>query len=248
MSQDDDDNVYDDVPLNHKKAFGSSLKIKRVDFVKGSDGDLASTHTTDGPCGQTVSDLYLGVVLKNQGDSPPPNSRGNATPATRSASPSSSPEPSQAICRDCNLPLDDPTDPSTADGAAAAKHDASMAHQVRLPHSHPPSSINRSRMGLAVLSSRGWDPDARRGLGAEEQGITHPIRAKPKDDNLGVGLEVPKDVLEKAKKPCEQKLKESKGVKRMKLREKLRADKKRDQKLHDLFYGNDDVVKYLGKR
>jgi hypothetical protein len=39
---------------------------------------------------------------------------------------------------------------------------------------------------VRYLSSYGWDPDARRGLGAREEGITAPIKATKKNDTAGL--------------------------------------------------------------
>ena len=250
-----EDDVDNDVPLQHKKAFGSSLKLKKVDFVKASDGDLASTRTNDGESGKAVSDLYLSVVMKNvdpTGTSSCELLARNGR-SERSESPATEAASLQDICGDCNLPLG-PIDAGIPDidtsltkrREITVKHNASIAHQVSLSHSHPPSAISRQRMGLVCLEACGWDPDSRKGLGVNEQGIPHPLKPKPKDDNLGVGLEIPKEVLKQAKKEHEEK--ENRRVKKMKAKDRIKAEKQRDQRLHDLFYARTDVLNYLGEK
>lgn len=59
---------------------------------------------------------------------------------------------------------------------------------MALPHSHPPSSLDRARTGLAILQSQGWDPDSCPGLGANGQGILDPVRAVEVVDREGIGL------------------------------------------------------------
>jgi hypothetical protein len=251
MAPHEEDDIYDDIPLQLKKAFGSSLKVKRVPFVKASDGDLASTHTNAGLSGKTVSDLYLSVVMKNT-DARATSSEASTrnTPFERRDSPTAELKPPQEMCADCKLPFPRHNDevgtdtPLTKRRKITAKHDASIAHQVSLAHSHPPSAIDRRRMGLAYLESCGWDPDSRKGLGVDGQGIAHPLKPKPKDNNLGIGLEIPSGVLQQAKK--EREGKENDRVKKRKLKDKLKAEEHRNQRLHDLFYAKDDVLKYLG--
>jgi hypothetical protein len=93
----------------------------------------------------------------------------------------------------------EPGEETAAAAAAAAgggpyprdAHAASLAHQVCLAHSHPPSHLDRTRMGLLHLRARGWDPDARQGLGPEGRGIAYPVKAVAKGDRLGVGMASP---------------------------------------------------------
>ncbi|KAK8106177.1 hypothetical protein PG999_009536 [Apiospora kogelbergensis] len=68
---------------------------------------------------------------------------------------------------------------------------------------------------------------------------TVPDQGKAKEDTLGIGVEVPKD-LEKWKKEKPQKLDAAK------VRKKVAEDKKRREKLQRQFYGNPDIEKYLG--
>lgn len=235
MENEDGDDY--EIPLEQQRAFGAGIKRKRIEFVKASDPDLGSTLSTGSKeSGSSISDFYLNLVL-------PDDKRAKTEP------PPSAPQ----ICLLCSLPVtvDEPSQPvengtggSSAGGkpvTARQRHEASIAHQVCLAHSHPPSALDRSRMGLTYLSSHGWDPDSRQGLGSSGQGMQYPLKAKAKEDKYGLGLEVPKNlkgkVVEKKAKPLDAK----------KSKEKAEADRKKGEKLRELFYGSDDLQKYLGK-
>jgi hypothetical protein len=152
------------------------------------------------------------------------------------------------LCAICSLPFSDsetaarpkPLDPSDSRIAPKSRpHEASLAHQVCLAHSHPPSHLDRTRKGLAYLSTYGWDPDSRLGLGSEGQGIQFPIKTKAKDDKLGIGVVLPK--------PGEMKRKE-KVVKldAGKVRKVQERDKRKRERLQEMFYRSEDVERYLG--
>lgn len=239
----EDDDYGDDyeIPLEQKRPFGAGIKRKRIEFVKASDPDLSKTESTRyEESGSSISDLYLSLVLPDE---------------KRSAS-----EPLPSVpqtCAVCNLVVtdDEPSEEVEREDAAVSKrpkdsgksittrqrHEASIAHQVCLAHSHPPSALDRSRMGLTYLSSHGWDPDARKGLGSSGQGMQYPLKAKAKEDTFGLGLEIPKNLKGKVveKKPVTLDAKKSK--------KKAESDRKKGEKLRELFYGNDDLQKYLGK-
>lgn len=234
----DPDDYDDDIPLQHKKPFGAGLKRKRsVAFVRASDPELhtttAATTQAPTPSKNSIADLYLNLVMKGkEGTSRDTKDTKQPRPEKPEALQEQAAPP--PICPTCNVPLDDSPD-------ALRRHEASIPHQVALAHSHPPSSIDRSRMGLSYLSSFGWDPDARRGLGAEGQGIRDPIKVRPKDDTLGLGVVIPQEYVDKAKEPKPQKL----SIKEMRRREA--EEKRRGERLHELFYRSDDVLRHLGK-
>lgn len=108
-----------------------------------------------------------------------------------------------------------------------------------LNHSHPPSHVDRNRKGYTYLSSYGWDPDSRLGLGASGQGIQFPIKTRPKDDKLGIGVVLPKEG-EIIKKVKIQKLDAGK------VRKMHENDKRKGEKLREMFYRSDDIERYLG--
>ncbi|KAK8051209.1 G-patch domain-containing protein [Apiospora rasikravindrae] len=184
----------DDIPLEHKKPFSAGLRRKLIQFVPASSEETTSTEqnrATSTPA-KSIEDIYLNIVM-------PPRDTASAPPESSA---------SQILCELCQLPIDD---------GATASHETSISHQVCLEHSHPPSALDRSRMGLAVLQSQG----------------------EAKEDTLGIGVQVPKD-LEKWKKEKPQKLDAAK------VRKKAAEDKKRREKLQRQFYGNPDIEKYLG--
>ncbi|KAI0117753.1 hypothetical protein GGR51DRAFT_500022 [Nemania sp. FL0031] len=217
----------EEVPLQHKRPFGSGLKRKRVIFVPASSGTLNSVNESKpSEPSKSVSDIYLSIVL------PKDTKETVSTPDEINAT-------VPKICDVCKLPVDAHSDVSSVGESSSRPHEASIAHQVCLTHSHPPSALDRSRMGLGVLQAQGWDPDARNGLGATNQGISFPLKAKPKNDTLGLGVKVPKDVA--AQKKEKPRLLDAKKVRKM-----VAEDKKRHERLRHQFYGNPDVEKYLG--
>ncbi|KAI1103130.1 hypothetical protein F4804DRAFT_244834 [Jackrogersella minutella] len=217
-----------DIPLQDKRPFGSGLKRKRVVFVPASSGNLKTTEeNVPEKSSQSVSDLYLSIVLPKEKESGQP-------PSAEISDGTTTPQ----ICEICQLPLDENIKSSEKLKTVSRPHEASIAHQVCLSHSHPPSALDRSRMGLNVLQSQGWDPDSRKGLGSEQQGMQYPIKVKPKNDTLGIGVQVPKNLPAKKEKV---KTYDAKKIRKMAL-----EDKKRYERLRRQFYGNSEVEKYLG--
>lgn len=233
-----DDDEYE-IPLQDQRVFGAGLKRKRVQFVPSSSA-TPSANTTRPTSGQSVSDRYLSLVLPAAGSSP-----SNTSTATDADGTIHLQSTTILLCEICQLPLDGPTAPNgTATTAAdhpSRHHEASLAHQVCLPHSHPPSHIDRRRKGLGILSAYGWDPDARRGLGSAEQGIQFPIKAKVKDDKLGLGVVVPKGLEKEYKKKKVEKLDAGK-VRRLE-----EQDRRKRERLQEMFYRSEDLDRYLGK-
>lgn len=243
MSGDEHDDGFDDIPLQHKRPFGSGLRRNEIKFVpaSSSEGGIVSSNpsSTGGKTqGQSISDFYLNMVLKNPSES-----------AASTQALSSKTGIEEEICEVCKMPMrrslskDSPNantgDDTTIQRKASHHHEASIAHQVCLTHSHPPSALDRTRMGLSVLESQGWDPDSRTGLGAEGQGVHYPIKLKPKDDNLGIGVVVPKDFQPKKKE--KPKFLDAKKVRKM-----AAEDRKRTDQLQKQIFGKVDLERYLG--
>lgn len=218
----------DDIPLQHKRAFGSGLKRKRVEFVPAQDPDsgisITVTTSDDNKSKVSVGDLYASVVLSKGEDA--------------SADPSSAAHVQlQALCAQCALPVT----------TSLQEHEASLAHQVSVAHSHPPSSLDRTRMGLRALSAQGWDPDARVGLGREGEGMRFPIKVAGKEDNLGIGAMVPgPDKDREAMR--QEKEKEKKTPSAREARAQVDKDKKRADRLQQEIFGSVDVERYLGRQ
>jgi hypothetical protein len=243
-----DDETFE-IPLQDQRVFGAGIKRKRVKFVPSS----SATHAQQASItpSKSVGALYLSLVLPQ--DAPSADERTNLTfasaPQLASLEDATKPSASE-VCKICKLPVssdemtisndDVPSssrDPEMCMSHKPRPHEASIAHQVCLIHSHPPSHLDRTRKGLAYLSSYGWDPDSRFGLGAEGQGIVFPIKAKPKDDKLGIGVVVPERV-EKRKEKLER-------FDAGKVRKVYEKDKMRSERLREMFYMSDDVERHL---
>lgn len=207
-----DDETYT-IPIKDQRYFGAGLKRKRVKFVP------ASSPATPQPSasGPAVSDLYLSIVGGAKKDG---SSSAQSTPEASGVS-ASAPQ----RCPVCDLPL-------------AEGHESSLAHQVCVQHSHPPSAIERTRKGLSFLQAHGWDPDSRKGLGKGGEGILHPIKLKEKNDTVGLGMTVPRNAAPKAK---------VEKLNAKEVRKNEEQGKRRKEQLQRLFYSSDDVLRYLGE-
>lgn len=235
----DDYDDLDDVPLQHRKPFGSGLRRNEIKFVPASNGDPeVAKQQQSKTTGQSISDFYLNMVLKK--------------PAETAATHEGKEQAKATLCDICSMPVSAaPDNNNTISGTTSSNnrrpapgpHEASIAHQVCLAHSHPPSALDRSRMGLTVLAAQGWDPDSRAGLGLEGQGTQYPVKVKPKEDRLGVGVVVPKDGSSTAAKKQRErpKLLDAKKVRKMAAEDRKRADK-----LQRELFGRVDLERYLG--
>lgn len=228
------------VPLQDQRVFGAGIKRSRVPFVPArTDPPLLSIRSPS----RKIGERYLSIVLKEAGPV-----KGERTPKTCSpdhadapaeghmAAVSTKDSTDPVLCEICRLPIGDANRTMLSN---SRPHEASLAHQVCLVHSHPPSHLDRTRKGLRYLSSYGWDPDSRLGLGAVGQGIRIPIKAKQKNNTLGLGAERKLQT----QRPPEKKQKLD--AKQVRLKEQ-EARRKRE-KLQELFYRNDDVERYLGQ-
>jgi hypothetical protein len=243
-----DDETYE-IPLQDQRVFGAGIKRKRVKFVPSSSA-IHAQQASITPS-KSVSALYLSLVLPQ--DAPSADESTNLTfasaPQPTSLEDAAKPLAS-GVCEICKLPISCDEMPTSNDDFLSSSrdleicpppkprpHEASIAHQVCLTHSYPPSHLDRTRKGLTYLSSYGWDPDSRFGLGADGQGIAFPIKAKPKDDRLGIGVVVPERV-EKRKEKLER-------LDAGKVRKVYEKDKMRSERLREMFYMSDDVERHL---
>ncbi|KAL8669412.1 MAG: hypothetical protein Q9168_006000 [Polycauliona sp. 1 TL-2023] len=221
MSSGDEDEYI--IPLGDQHVFGAGVRRRKINFVpsKGDEQNSAFKSPAQG-----VGDRYLSIVLKR------PNVV-TATEVNENQEVSKPPNTKNSICEICKLPI------KTQDGSEVSKsHQTSLAHQSCLEHSHPPSHLDRTRQGLRYLSSYGWDPDARLGLGATGTGIRIPIKPKPKNDTVGLGL-VTSTSSTRVAKPAAKKL-DAKKTRKMEER-----SKKEGEKLRNMFYEREEVGKYL---
>ncbi|KAJ5918955.1 hypothetical protein N7466_002956 [Penicillium verhagenii] len=268
MSQDYDDEDYY-LPLEDQRVFGAGIRRKRVPFVRSGELNTTTTPGSSSITGTNIADAYLSIVLKQNNTSntspstptntnpsdepiPPPRTTHSAPPSTETKSPAPPDiiefrpkDPEQGLCEVCSLPLSDPQQSQTTP-AFTRPHEASLAHQVCLKHSHPPSHLDRTRAGMRYLSTYGWDPDSRLGLGAPgREGIREPIKGRIKHDTAGLGSGLDKDG-DPIKVPVVVKSKVVKlNPKEMKKQEA--EAKRRGEKMRNLFFQSDEVLKYLGE-
>jgi len=229
MASLDDDHEDYTVPLHHKRPFGAGLKRKAVPFVRASSPELSTVGAAAAStAGTSVGDLYLSLVLPKDSSSAPKPAEETTAAQTQ-------------ICTVCNLPMGQEAVVAGELSEASRKHEASIAHQVCLTHSYPPSAIDRSRKGLAYLESYGWDPDSRQGLGSAGQGIQYPLKVKPKDDKLGLGVVIPKEIKDRVAKKKKPEKMDAKQC-----RKAAADDKKRAEQLRRQFYCSEDLERYLG--
>lgn len=245
------------------QAFGAGIKRKRVPFVPSSDTVTLSTtsapvtvSSSPAPGASSIADKYLSIVL-------PSSSRSDIDLSNNVST-------GTDLCEVCRLPLkgtpkhlkqDDEKEPqcSASEPSDLVPHEASLAHQVCLPHSHPPFAIDRTGKGYRYLSSYGWDPDSRAGLGPTGSGIQIPLKSKIKNDTVGLGVGSWRDEIENTGgKRHERKLKRLRereetnkvkntpklNAKQVRLQEE--AKKNQGERLRDIFYRSEDVEKYLG--
>ncbi|KAK0311369.1 hypothetical protein LTR91_006146 [Friedmanniomyces endolithicus] len=205
-----------EVPLRDQRFFGAGIKRKRIQFV-ASTNESATTQSLPTTPRDSASKRYLDIVLKTT-DETERLSSGRATC------------PEQKACEICHRPL------LREDGTVP--HETSIAHQICLQHSHPPSHVDRTRKGLAVLEGHGWSPDSRLGLGAEGEGRLHPVKAVRNPARVGIGAKLEKG-LKVVKKPTKL---DAGKVKLLQL-----DGKKKAEQLRNSFYRSEEVEKYLGE-
>ncbi|KKZ62047.1 hypothetical protein EMCG_03509 [[Emmonsia] crescens] len=246
----DDDEYF--LPLEDQRVFGAGIKRKRVPFIPSSEtsantisssprGISSCTSSTLSPQSNTslIGDKYLSIVLSSALDTE--KSEPYRTASTATSTSTSTPS---LTCDICHLPLSPSPSPSSGKSTKYTlnPHEATLAHQVCLPHSHPPSAIDRTRPGFKYLSALGWDPDSRLGLGSQGQGISVPLKPRVKHDTLGIGVKPPKPGEEKAGK-AKKKMEKLNAKQVRKLEEE---GKKKGERLREMFYAKEEVERYLG--
>lgn len=230
MRRERDDSDDEDIPLHHKRPFGAGLKRKRIEYVRATDADAGNTIKETTKPSTSIADVYASIVLgssSKESSATPQGTSDEKDDQHEGDAASSTKEPEPPICPVCSLPITTPQ----------LQHEASLAHQVSLEHSHPPSAIDRSRMGLRALESQGWDPDSRLGLGRTGEGARFPIKAARKEDTLGLGATKPQVVEVKEKKP--------QALSRREMRALAERERRKGERLQAEIYGRVDVEKYL---
>jgi G-patch domain len=222
MSHEDDEYF---LPLQDQQVFGAGIRRKRVPFVRA---ESEPRHPSQAVPKQGLGDRYLSIVL--------PRRSADAENVQEQSidAPEDTMTPDEVVCTVCKIPII----PAASSGPTKP-HESSLAHQVCLSHSHPPSHLDRENMGLKYLSSYGWDPDARRGLGATETGIRVPIKSRIKNNTVGLG------VKDSNRVQVQKEVKKSTRLNAKQMRQQQAAGKKREIQLRDAFYGK-DLEAYLG--
>lgn len=222
------------IPLEDQRVFGAGIKRKRVHFVPAATETLHLAPQL--PATKNAGLRYLSIVLDDVESKKEDKADKKATLDAATGLTLEPTSSEGARCAICNLPVTSITHPSTGD---TKPHETSLVHQVCLAHSHPPSHLDRDRAGMKYLSSYGWDPDSRLGLGAKGEGIRVPVKAEVKNDTVGLGVE----------RAISKGLPVSKEVERLDAKAMKRREiqsNKKAARLRQMFYGSDDVEKYLG--
>ncbi len=218
-----EDNEYI-IPLQDQRVFGAGVKRRGIAFVPAAP--LETTLPADQTHTSSAADRYLSIVL-------PKNEEQQRADVVHV---------SPTTCAVCHQQI------ASGDKVETNAHESSIAHQVCLKHSHPPSHLDRDHVGVRYLTGFGWDPDSRKGLGAREDGIRMPIKAKEKNDTTGLREQEDQDDARVKKKSSRSKA-EDRAVIRLNAKEVRKRDteaKKRAEKLRASFYGSSEVEKYLG--
>lgn len=176
------------------------------------------TSATSSINGKTIAEKYLAIMFPNG----QPQRKSEAYP----------------LCGICGEPVIE-TDQRI--------HYLSPSHQAALPRPPVPSAIDRTRMGLKYMEKHGYDVDARVGLGASGQGMLFPLVPKEKRDKLGLGVDKNEHTKRRALGGATTfEVKEGK-LDAGKVRRLAKVEKRKHEKLQKMFYGNDEVEKYLGE-
>ncbi|KAJ5706128.1 hypothetical protein N7536_001817 [Penicillium majusculum] len=257
MASEDEDYF---LPPEQQRPFSSGIRRKRVQFVRSSDLDTTTTPTPSSSSGTSIADKYLSIVMGQTTAStspstptqraPSPPIRTHSAPPTQDiipprplTEPAPAPAPATEYCEVCKLPVPKATENET--DKELRPHEASLAHQICLTHSHPPSHLDRTRSGLRYLSTYGWDPDSRLGLGASgREGIREPIKPRAKHGTAGLGTGLDRDGDPLPPRPAPVKVQK---LNAKQARNKIAEDKKRAERIRKTFYQNDEVLKYLGE-
>lgn len=212
---------------NEQSVFGAGLKRKRIEFVPAEGPSIVKTPS--GVPSFSLGERYLSITLKDCASST--DTAKTADLRKTNIVRRGEAENGLKNCAICKSPVD-------AEGSEAPLHQVSLAHQVCLDHSFPPSHLDRNSQGLKYLSYYGWDPDGQLGLGASGAGIRVPIRANVKHDTVGLGVKLP------GEKQRSERVIEKFDAKQ--LRRKVVKEKLKNEKLREKFYANSDVERYLG--
>ncbi|KAE8354390.1 hypothetical protein BDV28DRAFT_131041 [Aspergillus coremiiformis] len=254
----DDEDYF--LPVEAQRPFGSGIRRKQVPFVRSSEQELNTICRTapaqSATSGPSIANKYLSIVLPKETQVSEP-----VTPTGQHISEDDGHRDMKAVrstpaspsvarrCEVCSLPIDGDESGPGSSVTSDRPHEASLAHQICLSHSHPPSHLDRTRHGLRYLAAYGWDPDSRVGLGVSgREGIREPLKGRLKVDTVGLGAGVHGE-REHGKGKGRDAVRPAK-VQKLNAREVRKGHleaRKRGEKLRELFFQSDDVLKYLGQ-
>lgn len=229
MPADDEEDYF--VPLVDQRVFGAGIKRKRVAFVPAAEIGPSSSGIKSSTVGSTYLSIVLGRANNDSNESTAAVKDAGQDGATRKCS----------VCGQALVGGD-------ATEAMQSIHDSSIAHQICLAHSHPPSHLDRDHVGLRYMQGHGWDPDARAGLGARQEGIRVPIKARGKKDTAGLGLisEGHEEIASGSKTTKPLVVKErGKSLNAREARHMEVTKSRKADRLRQLIYG-EDLSSYLG--
>ncbi len=256
MEQDKEDEE-DLTPLQDQRVFGAGIRRTPVLFVPATSTESPPPRTNASTSKSNTGDRYLSIVLQrdlcpaktnqflegfSKGLTPEVRSEEGHHSAGRFQELNHSADCHHALCDICKLPMIEQTSSERIPllgSRSRPHHEASIAHQVCLAHSHPPSGLDRTRKGLQYLSSRGWDPDSRLGLGPSGGGIRVPIKTQTKNNTLGLGI---KETTGRTRACIEK----APSLDAKQVRRREQEIKRKRGRLQELFYRDDDVQRYLG--
>ncbi|CAO2650480.1 Nn.00g017720.m01.CDS01 [Neocucurbitaria sp. VM-36] len=222
-----EEDVYDDDPRYDDADISTVPFVQQPAYGRGlwknpinfvSAARELPPQTTGSTNGRTMAEKYLAIMFPNG----QPQPKLEAYP----------------LCGICGEPVKE-TDQRI--------HYLSPTHQAALPRAPIPSAIDRTRMGLKYMEKHGYDVDARIGLGASGQGMLFPLVPKEKRDKFGLGIDKKEHTKKRALGGASAAdVKEGK-LDAGKVRKLATVEKKKHERLQRMFYGNDEVEKYLGQ-
>lgn len=207
-----------------------------VHFVNEASNVAANASTSSSsssvPC---AADKYTAIVFRNK--------YRNAAEAVAASMNSGSECTETLTCEVCGG-----TTPGDPEGREA--HVMSLTHQFALPQGDHPSSFDRKSSAFKYMTAQGWDPDTRKGLGANCQGRPEPVQLRKRADRAGLGVdgelvESVRGQEESNKDRMARIIKNSMSRDDRLLIERTRYE--RNEKMRDLLYGDEEVHKYLGQ-
>ncbi|KAJ5558262.1 hypothetical protein N7535_008476 [Penicillium sp. DV-2018c] len=254
----DDEDYY--LPPEQVRPFTSGVRRKRVQFVRSSDLDTTTTAT---PSETTTTNTKYQYSTKYTNPSTAIAITTTNPPTIRATSRYQPRNRNHPTTRTLLLLLEDmrnlqsPPRPNanhpkhrlTNKSKSKSKSKSTQTQTPPSPRSipspptlpnplPPPSHLDRTRAGLRYLSTYGWDPDSRLGLGAAgREGIREPIKPRVKHDTagLGTGLDEDGDRVRSDRIPVPAKVQKKKQLNAKQVRKSVIEERRRAERLRRVF-------------